>query len=97
MKHIYFLNDPENGFETFLTAEERDNVAAESIEHYLQDGWDESVTNVVTGVITHVATQTNRVERPSELDEDGCDEDGYDWDEFDHRCDYKMLPVTKES
>jgi len=98
MSDKYFLYDPDNGFETFATQEECEKSAKESIQNYLDEGWNEDVVNVVTGIITHEATETNRVERPAEedLDEDGCDHDGYGWHEFDYRCDYELLPIKQK-
>lgn len=95
MSGLYFLNDPNNGFETFATKEECEKAASEAIQNYLDDAWDDDVINVVTGIITHEATQINRVDRPDDedLDEEGCDHDGYDWQEFEYYCDYELQPI----
>lgn len=98
MKKPFFVNCPNNGFETFETIEERDAAAKECIEAYLYDGWDEEVTQVVAGEISHKATQVDRVNRPAaeDLDEEECDSDGYHWGDFDHYCNYKLQRcVTK--
>ena len=94
MEDKYFVYDPENGFETYATKEECEKEANELIQSYLQDGWDEGVENVVSGIITHKATQTDREEKPEELDDEECDEEGVYWGYFDYRCNYKLKPVT---
>jgi len=94
----YFLNDPENGFETFATKELCEKSAEDSIQNYLGDGWDESVVNVVMGVITHEATQFDREERPDDVNEDGDDGNGEFWaEEWAYKCNYKMMPLTNTS
>ncbi|PHR58771.1 MAG: hypothetical protein COA47_10220 [Robiginitomaculum sp.] len=90
MKKKYFLYDPENGFETYETKLECEKAAEESIEYYLDDFWNESVTNLVIGVITHSATKTD-VERQPE-DQETAEEEGWDED-CKYRCNYKMLPI----
>ena len=86
----YFVYCPENGFEKFGTIEARDKYAKECIAYHLDGGWDEAVEEVVAGEITHQATQTNLLEKPSDL-KDGCDESGMYWDpEFDYTCEYEL-------
>jgi hypothetical protein len=95
-EHPYFVNNPYgDGLVFFANEKERDNYAADCIQTYLDDGWDEEVENVVAGVVTHRATQVDRVEKPPEedLDEEGCDEDGTDWRDVDFLCGYKLLPL----
>lgn len=56
----YFGYDPENGFETFHTAEEAKNYAQGSIDDYRGiscDGWSEEVENVCWGEINQVSVQ----------------------------------------
>lgn len=93
----YFVHDPQgDGFVFFATEKERDDHAQDCIQAYLDDGWDEEVENVVAGVLTHKATQTDKIERPpdEEIDEDGMDEEGNNWaNDFDFICDYKLLPL----
>jgi len=95
----YFVFDPEgDGFTYFKDEAERDSYAEDCILEYLEEGWSEEVVNVVSGEITHRATQTNLVQRPddAELDEDGYDEEGKHWPtEWDYICDYEMLPLNK--
>ena len=94
----YFLYDPkEDLFETFTTADERDKVANDAIKDYLSDCWDLEVSNVVGGVITHVATQVDRTERPpdEEIDEDGIDGSGTYWGgDTEYMCDYQLKAPT---
>ena len=91
----YFVNDPEGyGFEEFDNPKERDEFAESCIQNYLQDCWDEQVTNVVVGEVTHQATQVDRRERPEEIDEEGCDGEGTYWDDdWLYTCNYKLLPI----
>lgn len=93
---LYFVYDPDgDGFLYYATEEERDDAAKAVIDSYLEDGWDGQVRNIVAGKLTHTAQQTNLEHRPTddELDEDGCDEEGVHWDDFDHRCNYELLPI----
>jgi hypothetical protein len=92
----YFVYDPEGeGMSYFETIEARDKFASECIEKYLcSDGWSEEVDNVVAGVVTHRAQQTNREDRPDELDEEGCDGEGVYWElDIDYMCNYRILPI----
>lgn len=95
MSGRYFVYSDESGFETFETAEERDEYAALCIEGYLNDAaWSDAVTSVVCGEITHRAAEVNRIDRPDDLDEEGCDEEGRYWPEnMDAFCDYEMCPI----
>lgn len=91
----YFVLDPEgDGITYFKTISERDKFADECIQQYLDHTWNEEVVNVVAGVVTHSAQQTDREDRPAELDEEGYDGDGIYWNpDFDYMCNYKLLPV----
>lgn len=92
----YFSYDSEgNGYDTHKTMEEAVAQATGGIASYLEDGWDESVTQVVCGVITHRATQTDREDRPSEINEEGCDGEGYYWGPDEKwSCNYKMKTIA---
>ena len=92
---LYFVLDPEgNGISYFETIEERDDYAQECIQQYLDGAWSEEVVNVVAGVVTHSAQETDREERPDELDDEDCDDGGIYWEpDCDYRCNYKLLPV----
>lgn len=95
----FFVYCPNSGFETFSSTEERDAHAEECVQGYLDDGWSEEVTQVCAGIITHEATQVDRVDRPDDIDQNSCDGLGAYWaDEWDHKCNYKLLPIgsTKE-
>ena len=94
----YFVYCPESGFEKFSTIEARDKYAKECIAAFLDEGWDESVEQVVVGEITHQATQTNRVDKPADLDRDGCGPDGEYWNpEFEYTCEYELQPLATKS
>lgn len=93
----YFVYDPDgDGFIYYATEEERDDAAKAVIEVYLQDKWDEQVTNIVAGKLTHTAKQTDVQHKPpaDELDEDGIDGEGESWDGIDYRCNYELLPLS---
>lgn len=93
----YFLYDPQgDGFLTFETAEERDQAGKEAIEGYYEEAWSEDVEDILSGVITHQATEQNRRDRPpdQEINEDGYDEEGTHWPpEIDWICDYALKPT----
>jgi hypothetical protein len=91
----FFLYDPEgNGFEYYKTEKERDELAKDTIQGYLVDGWDEQVTNVITGKVTGQATMVDVETQDGELDEECCDEKGVYWDDgYDYRCDYQIKPL----
>ena len=94
----YFVNCPDCGFSTFDTEENRDKAAHDCIQHHLDEGWSEEVDQVVAGVITSTATQTDLIKRPpdSEIDDEGLDGDGNDWGlGFEFTCNYKMIEVAK--
>lgn len=94
--HPYFVFDPNgDGIAYFSTIEERNRFAAECIEQYLDYAWDEEVRNIVAGVVTHNVQQTNREDRPEELDEESCDGEGFYWEpDCECRCNYELLPVS---
>lgn len=75
----YFVYDPEDGCNEFKTDEERQKAHQEAIDGYLDDGWSEEVTQVVSGIVTHKTVQTNLERRPAacahhpEHDDDDCD------------------------
>jgi hypothetical protein len=95
-EYRFWLYDPEEGMTYYRTAEDRDKAAAEAIACYHDDGWLEDVEDVAAGEVTHFATQTNRIERPSpdEIDEEGFDKEGNYWDpDWEYRCGYELLPI----
>lgn len=96
-EHRFFVFDAQDGDHYyFATAADRDQYAQYLIGNYMDDGWDESVEQVMAGELTHLVQQTNRVERPpaEEIDDEGHDEDGRYWDDaWSHYCDYELLPL----
>ncbi|MEE1883381.1 hypothetical protein V0R55_24765 [Pseudomonas soli] len=92
--HRFFVFDAMNGDHYyFAAAAERDVYAAHLISTYMDDGWDESVEQVMAGELTHLAQQVNRVERPpaDQLDAQGCDAEGRAWQEgWAYYCDYEL-------
>lgn len=94
----YFLFDPEDHeFIYFRSAADRDAAAPDSIQRYCEDGWDETVTRIVAGELTHTCQKTNVVPRPpeDEIDEEGCDSEGRYWQEsWSYYCDYELLPIA---
>jgi len=94
----FFIYDPcGDGFIFYKSAEDRDYVASEVISMYLDDGWNEDVEQIVAGEISHTCEQTNREERPDDVDEEGYDEDGGYWGDFDHKCNYELVELEKKS
>lgn len=97
-EHRFFVFDAMDGDHYyFKSASERDQYAEYLIGNYMDDGWDESVEQVMAGELTHLAQQTNRVERPpaDQLDDYGNDEDGRTWQEgWAYYCDYELLPLV---
>ncbi|WP_069357844.1 hypothetical protein [Burkholderia cenocepacia] len=58
----------------------RDKAHQAAIDGYLDDGWSEEVTSVVSGIVTHRTVQTGVETKPEpcaahpEHDDEGCDE-----------------------
>ena len=80
----------------FKTAAERDQYSDTVIQSYLDDGWDDTVAQVVAGELTHSAQQVDRVERPpaEDINEEGYDAEGRYWDEvWEYHCNYQLLPL----
>ncbi len=100
----YFVQDNECGYEEFDTDEGRDKAHRAAIEGYLDDGWSEEVTSVVSGIITHITVKTDDEHRPQpcathpEHDDENCD-DCYAYNEYpDHNfetcCRYEPEPIA---
>jgi len=92
----YFVLDPEgDGVSCFETIEERDKYAEKRIQEYLDYTWSEEVVNVVAGVVTHSAQQTDFEDRrTAQVDDEGYDKDGIYWDpDFEYKCNYQLLLV----
>lgn len=95
----YFVLDPEgDGITYFETIEERDAFAQDRIDQARDgDGWQEEVEYIIAGVVTHAATQTERQDRPDDVDENGEDSNGDFWDPYEQfRCNYKLLPLDPQ-
>lgn len=94
----FFIYDPEGaGFSYFESAEARDAAKDDIIRAYLDDGWDETVEQVVAGVLTHTCEKINVVPRPPEdqINENGLDQDGDHWEpDWAYRCDYDLVPLA---
>lgn len=81
-------------YEYFATEAEAITAAEAAIQYFLDESWSEEVENIKVGKVTRIATKTNVVERPDELDEEGCDGTGQYWpDHISHCCDYEPLPM----
>lgn len=92
----FFVYETEgDGFTYFSDEKERDDFANDLIREYLQDGWGEGVTDVVTGILTHTTEQTNVQHRKDQtFDEEGCDGEGVWWDsDWDHICNYELTSL----
>lgn len=96
-EYRFFLYDPNDGLTFWKTEQQRDQAAKDAIDCYLDDnGWDEDVTRISAGMVTHRAAEINVIDRVGELDEDGYDEAGEYWDsdEFERKCGYELQPFT---
>ena len=96
----YFMHDPESSPEFFETEAEALAAAAAAIamRREIGDEWPDDVDEICVGVVTHIAHQVNRVDRPADLDDDGYAPDGEYWDSHaDYTCEYVMqaLPVPE--
>lgn len=94
----FFIFDALNGeFTYFQSVADRDAVKDGVIQSYLDDGWDESVEQVLAGEITHVCQKIDVQPRPADdqIDGEGNDRDGVYWaPEWEYRCNYDLLPLT---
>jgi hypothetical protein len=90
----FFVYCPNLGFEVFETLDDALDDANERTQEYLDDTWNEEVTSVCVGRITHRAKMCDQVYPVGEIDEDGLDEAGEPWDpDYDYKCNYKMMPT----
>ncbi|MEX3556683.1 MAG: hypothetical protein VB131_09280 [Burkholderia gladioli] len=75
----YFVHDNDCGYEEFDTDEARHKAHQAAIDGYLDDGWSEEVTSVVSGIVTHITVKTNEERRPQpcvthpEHDDENCE------------------------
>lgn len=93
---FFFYDSEGDGFTYYATEEERDAAAHDAIQDYLDDDWNESVTNIVAGKLTHTTEQYDVKYKPPahELDEDGLDNEGHCWDSHDIICNYGLQPIS---
>lgn len=94
----YFAYCPECGIEDGLTKEQALIVAKDHINCFLDDSWSEGVDDVMVGKITHVTKMVNKVEKPTDIDEDGYSKSvGIVWNKnWDYMCDYVLDEVDSE-
>lgn len=95
----FFYFDPQgDGFLYFRTTEDRDGWANDAINDYCEETWDDEVTNVLAGELTHTTEMLWRKERPDNLDEDGIDDDGQCWSsDFDYMCAFGLVPLDQQT
>jgi len=93
---LYFFYDSEGyGFVYYATEAERDIAVKKSIKSYLDGYWDESVTEIVIGKITHSVLQVDRVERPESVNDEGVDDEGEHWDDdIEYKCNYGVDKIN---
>lgn len=96
----YFVYDGENGYQEYVTDAERANAHASIIRSYLDhdDGWFEGVTDIVSGIVTHVTGKSHSVLNPEHeaiCECEACEEyrDAGGSNEFSEICDYKVEPL----
>lgn len=83
---------------TYYATEELAVKAAEAaISYYLDEFWDEQVTSVQVGKVTHITSQVDVRPRPddSEIDEEGCDQNSEYWGDCDYKCNYVPTPISQ--
>ncbi|MBA7802553.1 hypothetical protein HV170_13610 [Citrobacter freundii] len=81
----FFMFDPDNGFETYKTAEEAKSAAEEAIDYYrgdAGDGWPDEVSQVCWGEIKQDAQQVGLRPR-NEEDSGNCE----------MICDYELKEI----
>ena len=93
----FFVYCTDFGYEVFETLNEALDAANERTQEYLDDTWNEEVTSVCVGRITHRAKMCDQVYPVGEIDEDGLDEAGDYWDpDWGYKCNYKMMPSVPD-
>lgn len=81
----FFMFDPDNGFETYKTAEEAKAAAEEAIDYYrgdAGDGWPDEVSQVCWGEIKQESQQFGL--RPRNEEDKSC---------CDMICDYALTDI----
>lgn len=82
---LWYSYDPEEGYDTWSTAQEAENAAAASLEHFRDqstDGWHEDVGGISWGRLVAYAYATKCDEQPTEPGS-----------EFDYTCDYVLQSI----
>lgn len=97
----YFVYDGENGYQEYVTDAERANAHASIIRSYFDhdDGWFEGVTDIVSGIVTHVTGKSYSVLNPEHEAICECEACGEyraagGSNEFSEICDYKVEPLV---
>ncbi|NGY04736.1 hypothetical protein [Solimonas terrae] len=93
-EYRYWLYDPEgDGMIYYRTQDARDDAAEKAIAAYLDEGWADEVENVSAGEVTHFAQCLDKIQRPDELDEEGCDGEGTYWSGYQWMGNYTMAAI----
>lgn len=103
----YFLHNEVVGETEFYDSWEELQKAYENLRsQYLDmdDGWDEEITAICAGEVTHRATMTD-IQYPPKRDnfkseeayQIAVEEYGIDVDNYAYKCDYKLLPLAISS
>jgi hypothetical protein len=89
----WFVWAADNEFETYLTQAEAVAAAKLLISKYLVDGvWEDGIDEIKVGCFTHEMVEIDRVDRPQDLDEHGCDREGNSWGDLEFKCNYDLVP-----
>lgn len=96
----YFVYDGENGYQEYATDVERADAHEATLRSYCDydSGWFEGVTDIVSGVVTHVTRKSRSVPNPDHCEGcecEACEEyrDAGGSNEFCEICDYKVEPL----
>ncbi|MDK2679256.1 hypothetical protein ABMX64_20045 [Vibrio vulnificus] len=89
-----FDGDDKTYYETEELAIE---AAKDAIVGHLDEFWSEEVGRVQVGKVTQVTIQTDKRERPDDIDEEGCDQNGEYWGDCDYKCNYITMPLITDS
>lgn len=97
----YFVYDGENGYQEYATDVERADAHEATLRSYCDydSGWFEGVTDIVSGVVTHVTRKSRSVPNPDHCEGcecEACEEyrDAGGSNEFCEICDYKVEPLV---
>jgi hypothetical protein len=93
----YFCQSPD-GTDFFETEKEALEYATKIIESCLDGGeWCEEVEDIICGIVTHKTVMTDKVMKPDNIDEEGCDGEGNWWDsDCDFKCNYEIKRIEDE-